>query len=124
MITGLTNSAVHESLRMQFPESVSASDIQIRDFRNNEKTSSRSEVIQDEIEILDQRISSLQTEKDLLKQNGLFTQRRDFDEEKILSYLSALPERLNSISEEIRQLKKELELNLKDTCPTCGLEFY
>ena len=61
IIRGMTNSAVHSSLRMQFPASVTASDIQVRDLR--EETDEMSDdALKEDIQALEQKIEALDTE--------------------------------------------------------------
>lgn len=122
IIRGMTNSAVHSSLRMQFPASVTASDIQVRNLRN-ESDEVSDDNLNDDIAILEQKIKALDTEAELLRENGVFTQREGAREEEVISYLSALPDRLGAVysqkrilEKDLKQKKKELEKFQKDIC--------
>ncbi|MCR5004614.1 MAG: mucoidy inhibitor MuiA family protein [Clostridiales bacterium] len=120
-IEGLTTSAQTDSLRLAFPAGVLLEDVRI--IENEDQ--SAAEQLAHEIDRIDRKIESLQTEMDLLQQNGDFTHRSAMDLNAMQDYISALPDRfdqlflkIQSCKDERNQLqKKYYEQQARDTRP-------
>ncbi|MBR2264843.1 MAG: mucoidy inhibitor MuiA family protein [Firmicutes bacterium] len=127
-IEGLTRSAQADSLRLAFPAGVLLEDVRI--IENEDQTAT--EQLAQEIDRLDRRIESLQTEMDLLRQNGDFTHRSAMDPNVIQDYLSALPDRFDQLflkiqacQDEKKQLqKKYYEQQQQDARPLVQASLY
>ncbi len=116
IITGVGRYADPDSIRLFFPEGIICADVHLLPYTEAvEKLPSQA--IADKISEAESRISTLQSMEDLWLANGNFTARSDYSAELIEKYIDALPQKLEKLRAQKKELcgvceelKKELEL--------------
>ncbi len=101
IIEGLTASAQADSLRLAFPAGIHMEDIHIEE--NQDQTAA--DALAREIDRIDHRIQSLETEQELLKQNSDYSSRSDMRPEEVHASLALLPDRFDQIFQQIQDLQ-------------------
>ena len=103
ILTGVGRYADPDSIRLFFPAGIICADVHLLPYAQAvEKLPSQA--IADKIDEAESRIRTLQSMEDLWIANGNFTERSDYSAEMIEKYIDALPQKL----EKLRTQKKEL----------------
>ena len=108
IVKALSASSNHDSVRLFLPDGVVQTDMQIV-FAKDVEDVLPSEEKQKEIDRVQTRIDLMEELKALWKSNGNFETRGEVGSGAVIEYLTALPERLIRIEEEIREMKEQIE---------------
>ena len=108
IVKALSATSNHDSVRLFLPDGVIQTDMQIV-FAKDVEEVLPSEEKQKEIDKIQVRIDLMEELKNLWKSNGNFETRGEVGSGAVIEYLTALPERLIRIEDEIRDMKEQIE---------------
>lgn len=114
-VAGMTNTAGASTFLLKFPPAVKAVNMQLVNLDDADLGEEKeSKKIQEKIAELAYRINTCNMMAELRKTNGDFSARKDVSVEDQEKYLQNLPEELNKIHQELKELNKAQELLAKE----------
>ena len=109
-ITGLSNNAVIDTVKLFFPAGVQLTDIRFRHGADTDDDDRESVKIREKITDLQKKTEVLELQAALWKENGSFSGTAKPDIAEVEHYIEKLPERLNGLYEEINTIKREIKV--------------
>ena len=113
-VYGLSNTVVYDTVRLFGQEGLACGSLRYETPKNDEFEDNEINRLQKQINDLNKLIEIKQLQIALWQSNGDFTSRTSLNSDEIKDYIDKLPERLNSLNDDILEAQKKLrDLNKK-----------